>query len=500
MNKTGEEIRLRRNRIASRRAELPIEKQAAFSQKVQTGIVTERPSLRIGGSRQNDEPVPISPSQEPIWNWEQLNPGSSAYNISVAGELQGCLRTSLISQCLNEIVRRHESLRTNFVQSGGLATQVITPPIAQELLVVDLHRLSELEWKREARRLASEHGRRPFNLTSDALLRVAVVGYEAKCAVLRTMHHIVSDLWSSNIFMRELGTLYDAFGEGAPSPLAELPLQYADYTCLQRKRLAGQALQAELSYWKEQLSGLEPLDLPIDRPRNHAAMQRAASEGILLPKKLTEELTALAQAESATLSMVLLATAAVLLSRYSGQQDIALGTLSSGRNHIEAEPLIGFFLNTLIIRTKISAAQSFRSVLRQLRETYWSAEMYEDLPFHKLLEELKPHGNTGVALSQVMFVMTAAAKTAPGGARPSSGRFANLRFSALSGKQQRASFGEAKYALVINAAGSALMASHISCNSASGTGRLRTRRIPERKARSVNNGPRSLPSGPWNSR
>jgi amino acid adenylation domain-containing protein len=445
-----DDIVRRRERVATRRAALSAEKQTALVESTKMGASRISKSAMIP-PRPRGEPIPLSFAQERLWIWAQLNRDSVAYNMSHAAQITGRLNVNGISQSLNEIIRRHESLRTNFAGSDGQVEQIIAPVRKLELPIVDLVRLSEGEWEAEARRLASEDGRRPYNLDKDSLLRITLFKYEQRFAVLRAMHHIVSDAWSGEIFMRELVTLYKAYCAGEPSPLADLSLQFADYSYWQRHWLQGAALEAELSYWKQQLKGIQALDLPTDRPRSALLAYEASREVLTLSEKPTEELRTLSRQEGVTLYVLLLAALKILLSRYTGLQDIAVGTVLAGRNRMETEPLIGFFLNTMVLRTEFSRDSTIRDLIRRVREVFLEAQAHQDLPFEKLIEELTPDRGLGLTpLFQVMFSMSNAPQAR--GEDTSRTAFTDFGFGALGGKQQEVRLDEAKFDLFVTMA------------------------------------------------
>jgi amino acid adenylation domain-containing protein len=457
MTTAREELQSRRSRLATRRASLPAEKQAALIERLQTDTAVSSTGGRIP-RRPQGEPIPLSFAQERLWIWDQLNPGSVTYNMSLAGQIAGRLNVLAMRQALDEIVRRHESLRTNFVNADGQAVQVVAASRPQELPIIDLEGLSEPEQQAVTRRLAAEEGRRPYDLAKDSLLRVTLLKNQSSYAVLRTMHHIISDLWSGEIFMRELGLLYRAYGTGTPSPMADLAIQFADYSHWQRQWLRGNVLEAELAYWKQQLAGIQVLDLPTDRPRAAIRNHRAASEGLTLSPELTEGLRALSKREGVTLFVLLLAALKLLLCRHSGQEDVAVGTVLAGRSRIETEPLIGFFLNTLVLRSLLPSDLTVREAIRRVREVFLGAQAHQDLPFERLIEELKPERSLSYSpLFQVMFSMSSAPPAAEAG-RVGDSPFADLRFSGLAGKQQQVKFDEAKFDLSVTMAE---MADHI---------------------------------------
>jgi amino acid adenylation domain-containing protein len=354
-----------------------------------------------------DAQLPLSFSQQRMWLLDQLEPGSPTYHISHALRLSGTLDTETLKRSLKEIVSRHEALRTTFTAVDGEPVQVISPAMDTKLSVEELSGLPQAERETEAKRLALEEKRRPFDLERGPLFRARLLRLgEEEHILLISMHHIVSDGWSMGVLWRELGALYEAFSGGGPSPLPELPIQYADYALWQRQWLRGGALDEQLGYWKEQLAELPVLELPTDHPRPAVQTHRGARRSLTLPESLTQALKELSRREGTTLFMVLLGALQVLLSRYSGQEDIAVGTPIAGRTRAETEELIGFFVNTLVMRTDLSGDPSFREVLSRVREVALGAYDHQDLPFEKLVEELQPERDLSrVPLSQVFFAL-----------------------------------------------------------------------------------------------
>ena len=350
--------------------------------------------------------LPLSFSQQRMWLLDQLDPDTPTYNISHALRLSGTLDAKALKRSLEEIVSRHEALRTTFAAVDGEPVQVIAPTIDTKLPVEDLGGLPQSE--REAReRLALGEKRRPFDLERGPLFRARLLRLdEEEHVLLVSMHHIVSDGWSMGVFWRELGALYGAFSRGGPSPLAELPIQYADYALWQRRWLEGEVLEEQLGYWKDQLAELTTLKLPTDHPRPQVQTHRGARRSLTLPESLTQALKELSRQEGTTLFMVLLGALQVLFSRYSGQEDVAVSIPIAGRTRAETEELIGFFVNTLIMRTDLSGDPSFREVLSRVREVALGAYDHQDLPFEKLVEELQPERDLSrVPLSQVFFAL-----------------------------------------------------------------------------------------------
>lgn len=340
-----------------------------------------------------DTSLPLSFAQERMWFFDQLEPGSTAYTVPGCIRLGIALDVKALEAALNEIVERHETLRTTFQVVDGQPAQVIAPTLKLPLPQVDLTALPFEE--REARMLdiALAETRRPFDLATGPVLRATLI----KCAdddwVLQvSMHHIISDGWSLGVFIRELGLLYEAFHEGRPSPLEPLPVQYADFACWQRSSLAGEELAKHLAYWTRELADLPPpLDLPIARPRPATQTYNGATISFLIEKESTsglQEVLRLARAEGATLYMVLLGVYAALLGRYTRREDIIIGSPIANRGRSELAGLIGYFANTLATRVDLSGDPSFRELLGRVRELTFGAHAHQDLPFEKLVEEL----------------------------------------------------------------------------------------------------------------
>jgi amino acid adenylation domain-containing protein len=365
-------------------------------------------------------PLPLSFAQQRLWFLDQLSPGSSAYNIPASVLLIGRLDVPALAASLGEVVRRHETLRTTFGKEAGEPVQRIAASGPITLPVVDLRGLPAPAREAEARSLASAEAERAFDLARDPLLRshlVALSGEEQ--VILLTMHHIVSDGWSQGVLVQELASLYEAFSQGRPSPLPELPIQYADFACWQRQWLAGEVLDAEIAYWKERLAGAPPrLELPTDRPRPAVQTFAGANCAVSIPGPLVAELKEVGRSQDATLFMALLAAFQALLCRYSGQTDLSVGTPSAGRNHFETEKLIGFFVNTLVLRTELSGEPGFSELTARVRETALEAYLHQDLPFEMLVEQLRPERSLSHSpLFQVMLALQNApqgALTVPG--------------------------------------------------------------------------------------
>ena len=360
------------------------------------------------GRLSRDDDLPLSFAQRRLWFLDRLMPGSIAYNITEAVRFAGPLNVVALEQSLTEVLRRHEILRTTFMAVNGQPLQSIAPAKPFILPVTDLEPLPEAEREAEARRLATEEARQPFDLAKGPLFRAILLRLGEEDHILQyAMHHAVSDGWSIAIFNKEMSLLYHSFSTGQPSPLPELPIQYADFAHWQRQWLQGEVLEAQLSYWKKQLAGAPPsLELPTDRPRPAVQTFHGARQSLVLPKSLTKALKGLSRQEDVTLFMTLLAAFKVLLSRYTGQEDIVVGTPIAGRNRAEIEPMIGFFINTVALRTDLSGDPSFRELLRTVREVALGAYDHQELPFEKLVEELQPERDLSrTPLFQLFFNM-----------------------------------------------------------------------------------------------
>ena len=354
--------------------------------------------------------IPLSFSQEQLWFLQQLAPDEPVYNEPCTIRLKGAINVDALEKALNEIIKRHESWRTRFITVDGQPAQVIDPPHTFNLTPVDLRQFPPEQREAEALRLATKQAKQPFDLTSDRLLRATLMQLaDVDYRLFLTFHHIVMDDVSiQSVFLKELAALYEAYSIGKPSPLAPLPVQYADFAVWQRQRLTQEILSSQLDYWKQQLANLPVLQLPYDRPRSAVGSFRGARQCLVLSKELTESLKAVSQQEGVTLYMTLLAAFKTLLYRYSGSFDIVVGTFSAGRNRPEIEGLIGFFLNTLVLRTDMSGNPSFRQLLGRVREVTLGAYAHEDLPYHKLVQTLQSKRDLSQnPLFQVAFVLEA---------------------------------------------------------------------------------------------
>jgi amino acid adenylation domain-containing protein len=359
--------------------------------------------------------LPLSFAQERLWFLDRMQPGSAMYNIPAAQRLRGALDTAALERALGEIVRRHEALRTVFAEQDGAPVQVIRPFAGFTLPVEDLRELDAVAREALAVRRADDEAARPFDLAAGPLFRASLLELaDDEHVLLLTVHHIAGDGWSMGVFFRELAALYEAFRDGGESPLVELPVQYADHAAWQRRHFQGEALDRQVAWWKERLSGApELLEIPADHPRPAVQRHLGATEPIHVAGDLLARLETLARAEGATLYMVLLAAFQSLLSRYSGSADVVVGSTIAGRTRGETEPLIGLFMNTLALRTDLSGDPSLREVLRRVREVTLGAYEHQDVPFERLVEELRPGRSLSHSpLFQVLFELNTAGGTA----------------------------------------------------------------------------------------
>ncbi len=379
---------------------------AVIEQRQQALTAKDEKKLPAITRRATNEALPLSFAQQRLWFLDRFEPGAVIYNIPLVMRILGKLDIAAVEWSLNEIVRRHEALRTTFGAVAGQPIQLVASASHMPLEIVSLQTLPKPQREAEARRLATQETKRPFDLEKGPLLRTTLLRMDATENVLiLTVHHIVFDGWSLEMFMRELKALYEACTAGKPSPLPELAIQYADFAIWQRQWLQGEALSLQLNYWKQQLADMSPvLELPTDRPRPAMQSFRGAARTFLFSKNFSESLLHLSQREGATLFMTLLAAFKVLLHRYSGQRDIAVGTPVANRNHPEIESLIGFFVNTLVLRTEMSDNPSFRELLGRVRQVTLGAYDHQELPFEKLVEELQlPRDLSRSPLVQAMF-------------------------------------------------------------------------------------------------
>jgi amino acid adenylation domain-containing protein len=383
-----------------------------FADNVHAGMPSVRRVPRTGH-------IPLSFAQQRLWFLDQLEPGVPTYSVCDAIEIKKPINVEVLRRALNEMVRRHEILRTTFPSVAGVPGQVIAPPANVQLPVVDLTALPEADRLKEARRLAAEESRLPFDLAKGPLLRVKLVRLnDAHYLWLLSIHHIISDDWSKKLLDQELETLYAAYSAGLPSPLPELPVQWADFALWQREWLQGKVLESHVDYWAEQLKGdLPMLELPTDRPRRNSS--RGTTGRFSFPQSLTTAIKALSEREGVTPFMTLVAAYGALLSRYTGQEDIMIGSSISDRNQVETESLIGFLLNTLVLRVQLHGDPTFRELLARVREVCLGAHAHQEVPYEALLQRLHINRDTsGSPLFQTMLGLlnTPPVKRGAGGA------------------------------------------------------------------------------------
>ncbi|MEG4393805.1 amino acid adenylation domain-containing protein [Microcoleus sp. BROC3] len=373
-----------------------------------TSSFTSTPIVPLG----RDGNLPLSFAQQRLWFLDQLVPNNPFYNVPAALRLTGALNFSALQQTFNEIVRRHEALRTTLAVVSGQPVQRIAAAFHLPINVVDLRNLPKESRQTEANRLTAEEAQRSFNLSNDLLLRVTLLQLDdTEYLLMLNMHHIVSDGWSIGVLIQELGALYTAFASEKPSPLPALSIQYADFAKWQREWLQGEVLETQLAYWRQQLNGISMLNLPADRPRPAIQSYRGKRQFLQLPKQLSEALETLSQREGVTLFMTMLAAFKTLVYHYAQQEDIVVGSPIANRNRSEIEALIGFFVNSLVLRTDLSGNPTFRELLNRVKEVALGAYAHQDLPFEKLVEELHPDR----ALNQnPLFQVAFALQNAPG--------------------------------------------------------------------------------------
>ncbi len=354
-----------------------------------------------------DGDLPLSFAQQRLWILDQLDPGSTAYNVPLAVRLSGELDAAALERSLAEVARRHEVLRTSYPSRRGGPVQEIAPWRGFALPRVELGALPQERREAEARRLARAEARLPFDLARGPVLRPALLALaEREHVLLLGMHHIASDGWSMGVLVREISTLYTAGAAGLPSPLPELPVQYADYAVWQRRWLAGEILERELAWWRQTLAGSRVLELLPDRPHPAVPGSAAGTRRLRVPRETAAALAALARAEGMTPFMVLLAAWKILLCRHTGQRDLAVGSPIANRRQAEVEGLIGFFVNTLVLRTRLPEGESASGALRRVREATLAAFAHQDVPFDLLVERLQARrGLQRTPFFQVLFAL-----------------------------------------------------------------------------------------------
>ncbi len=393
--------------LDQRIASLSPAKRALLERYLQEKMVPAKPAVSIP-QRDTTTLPPLSFAQQRLWFLDQLQPGMTAYNSPATYRLRGTLNRSALQQALTEILRRHESQRTTVGVSNGEPYQIINPPVEFPLPIKDLRGLPADQWDATIQEHVFAESTVPFNLAHDLMRRARLLCFgEQEHVLIVTSHHIASDGWSSGVFWHELTTLYAAFVQAQPSPLPPLPIQYADYAVWLQQWQQSAAAKAQLAYWQTQLAGAPPLlELPTDRPRPVVQSFQGAEYNFTFSTTLIDALKALGRQENATLFMTLLTGFTLVLQRYTGQDDLLVGAPIAGRNQPELEGMLGFFLNNLVLRTRLTDAMSARAVLKQVRTTTLAAYANQMLPFEKLLEALRPERSLShTALFQLMFIL-----------------------------------------------------------------------------------------------
>ncbi|HYO51726.1 condensation domain-containing protein, partial [Archangium sp.] len=400
--------------LAKRIANLPPEKREKLLRKLEAEAQAAQRAQAPAVAREPSQPQPLSFAQHRLWFVDRMQPGQGVYNLPVLFSAEGALDVGAFTRSVEALVERHEVLRTVFSEEKGEPVQVVSPTLKVEVPVVDLRGVPEPERAREAERLAREEMLRPFELSRGPLMRVVLLRLgEREYQVVMTLHHIVFDVWSMGVLLRELTELYAARVAGRPAVLPALPMQYGDYARWQREWLRGQVLEEQLAYWKKQLAGLTMLELPVDRPRPAVPSFGGGTHTFVIPRSRVEALQALAKRQGSSLFMVMLAALKVVLARRAGQEDVAVGIPIAGRNRRELEGLIGFFVNMLVMRTDLSGNPTFLEVLRRVKETSLGAYAHQELPLEHLAAELRPEREAG---QTPFFRMSFSLQNAPMGA------------------------------------------------------------------------------------
>jgi amino acid adenylation domain-containing protein len=406
------------NRLAARIAALSPEQRADLQQRLKTRRQGDTESIKPRS--QDGAPIPLSFAQERLWFVDQLEPGNVAYNLLAQYQIPSPVDQVALQRVLDEIVQRHETLRTTFPVIDGKPAQAVSSRLSVQIQVVDLRKQSEAAASDEYNRLITSEARRPFDLTAAPLLRATLYRRPGKFdALALVMHHIVSDGWSLKVLFQELAGAYETAAGGRRPALPDLPIQYADFAVWQRRRLEGERLEKMLSYWKNRLDGIAPVfPLTTDRPRPARWSYRGATQVFTIPASLADPLRSLSQQHRATVFMTLLAIFKILLARYTGQPDIMVGSSIANRNRAETENLIGFFVNTIVLRTQVEPALHFGEILDRVRETTLGAYAHQDLPFEVLVARLQPErAMSHNPLVQVMvdYQTSAATDASPSG-------------------------------------------------------------------------------------
>jgi pristinamycin I synthase 3 and 4 len=386
---------------------------AELAEKITAGRLSLDIVAQIKPADRSDR-APLSFAEQRLWFLDRLDSRTGAYIIRAALKVIGEFRSPTLEQTLNEIIRRHETLRTSFGTQDGEAVQIIAPRAILELPVIDLSRVPARERDFQAEQLATQAASAPFDLAAGPLIRTLLmrVGPREHMLII-TMHHIISDGWSIGVLVKELSSIYNGFSQAAPSALPELPIQYADFAIWQRERLRGAVLDEQLSFWKNQLEGApEVINLATDRPRPPRPSFRGAKVPLELPADLGQGLKRMCQDSGATLFMGILAAFQLLLFRYTGNPDVVVGSPIANRNYRELEPLIGFFVNSLALRGDLSEVPAFTTHLVKVKESTLEAYAHQELPFERIVEELRPSRDIG---HNPLFQVSIALQSAPVG-------------------------------------------------------------------------------------
>ncbi len=392
--------------LSERIERLPPEKKALLRLALQAKGLNH-PAVDVIPKAPPGDSYPLSFAQQRLWFLDQMAPGNAFYNEPLlAVRIEGPLNRAALAETINEIARRHESLRTRFADIDGRPVQIITPAAAVPIACHDLRHLPVASREAELRRLAQEEASRPFELAHGPLLRVSLVRLdEEDHTAFLEMHHIITDGWSNRLLLREILLLYGALSRGEPNPLPNVPIRYVDFAVWQRKWLTGATLQKLVAYWTRQLAGNLPVtQLPADFSRPAVQRYLGRLETHIIEPALSESVRQLGQRRDCTLFMTLLAAFVTLLRRYTGQEEIVIGTPVANRNRRETESVVGFFVNTLVMRVDVSGSPRFTELLDRVRKVAVDAYAHEDLPFEKLVEILRPERNLDrQALFQIIF-------------------------------------------------------------------------------------------------
>ena len=378
--------------------EIPL--RALFESPTVAGLAAQIESMKRGGVSSDLAPIeptvrggplPLSFSQEALWFLDQLAPGQPTFNVTAALRIVGQLDRPALERSVNELARRHESLRTTFGADSGSPHQLVAPDLRLTIETVDLSDVPPEDRQAEARRLAIAELRRPFDLTRGPLARISLLRPgDAEHTVLLTMHHLITDGWSFNLAGEELMTLYQAFRQGRPSPLPIPPIQYADFARWQREQFESGAWTTRIERWKRRLAGVPPLELPTDRPRPPVRRASGAQHPLVLSPELSDAVRALSRSEGVTPFMTLLAAFQLLLGRWSGQDDFAVGSPVANRTRAETERLLGYFVNMLAFRADLSGNPTVREFLARVREVSLEAFENQEIPLEVLIPALNP--------------------------------------------------------------------------------------------------------------